>query len=367
MPNQDTPWSFIYLIRVNRQIQMNRLVTSRMHQIPLIVILTAVAATATAQSAPSDTGASNFATGRRVSRAFGYYDPTLKRVMLVGGDSQLRPRVRDRAWSWSGTRWEPLTDSGPPARSNAGAAYDPRRRKAILTGGTARTANDSAYEITGDTWEGAPTGWQRFTGSDLKALDHQSMVYDENRGSVLLFGGIPGDRSTPWPSDTWELRGEGWIRIATEGPAGRGRSALVYDTKRRQVVLFGGVGAAPAPGQPQPFFDDTWVWKENGWRKMTASGPRGRYAHGMVFDEREGVVLLYSGAAAHRNAPLSDMWKWDGERWTQIPLTGPTPGHRYSPVMVYDRARGKTVLYGGDPEKDDTWEWDGRQWKEIRQ
>ena len=67
----------------------------------------------------------------------------------------------------------------------------------------------------------------------------------------------------------------------------------------------------------------------------------------MVFDERAGVVLLYSGAAAHRDAPLSDMWQWDGVRWSEIRLEGPTPGYRYQPVMVYDRARGRTVLYGG--------------------
>ena len=67
----------------------------------------------------------------------------------------------------------------------------------------------------------------------------------------------------------------------------------------------------------------------------------------MAYDERAGIVLLYGGAAAHRDAPLSDMWQWDGARWTEIPLTGATPGHRYQPVMVYDRARDRTVLVGG--------------------
>ena len=85
----------------------------------------------------------------------------------------------------------------------------------------------------------------------------------------------------------------------------------------------------------------------------------------MVFDERAGVVLLYSGAAAHRNAPLSDMWQWDGRRWTEIQLTGPTPGHRYQPVMVYDRARDRTVLCGGIGGPSDTWEWDGQRWRQA--
>jgi hypothetical protein len=59
------------------------------------------------------------------------------------------------------------------------------------------------------------------------------------------------------------------------------------------------------------------------------------------------------------------MWQWDGERWTEIRLTGRTPGHRYQPVMVYDHARGRTVLYGGIGAAADTWEWDGRRWEAI--
>ncbi len=299
-------------------------------------------------------------------RAVGYYDPALGRVVLSGSAGPLRAGGRDRVLSWSGARWEQITAPGPPTRGNRGGAYDSRRRLAIVTGGAARAANDSSFEILGDSWVGTAAGWRRFLGSDLPPRDHQSMVFDEGRETVLLFGGIPGDRSTPWPSDTWEFGPTGWTRIATEGPPGRGRTALVYDSKRRQVVLFGGVGGEPAPGQPQPFFDDTWVFEEGGWRKVAEGGPRGRYAHGMVYDERAGVVLLYSGAAAHRDAPLSDMWQWDGSRWTEIRLTGPTPGYRYQPVMVYDRARGTTILYGGiQGSADDTWEWNGRQWKEI--
>jgi hypothetical protein len=60
------------------------------------------------------------------------------------------------------------------------------------------------------------------------------------------------------------------------------------------------------------------------------------------------------------------MWQWDGERWTEIALDGSTPGYRYQPVMVYDRARQRTVLYGGIGGAADTWEWDGRHWHAIR-
>jgi hypothetical protein len=211
---------------------------------------------------------------------------------------------------------------------------------------------------------GDRTGWRRI--ADLAPRHHQSVVEDAD-GGVLLVGGIPADRSGPWPADTWKVRGDTWQRVATEGPPARGRSALAYDSKRRQVVLFGGVSAPPGPNQPQAFFGDTWIWDGKRWSKAADAGPRGRYAHGMVFDQSAGVVLLYGGAAAHRDAPLSDMWQWDGKRWTEIHLTGQTPGHRYQPVMVYDRARKKTVLYGGIANSGDTWEWDGQRWRQIVQ
>jgi len=129
-------------------------------------------------------------------------------------------------------------------------------------------------------------------------------------------------------------------------------------------VLFGGV-SAPGPDRQQTFLDDTWTWDGARWQKVAEGGPRGRYAHGMVFDERRGVVLLYSGAAAHSGAPLADMWRWDGLKWTEIPLTGPAPGPRYQPIMVYDAARGRTVLTGGMGSAGDTWEWDGTRWDRV--
>jgi hypothetical protein len=306
------------------------------------------------------------AQGPRTDHAVGYYDPRLQRVVLVGGAGDPKHGARDRVWSWSGTRWDLVTDSGPPSRTNASAAFADRRGKAVVAGGSRKSANDSTWEVVGDSWEGDPGSWRRI--ADIAPRDHQSLV-DAGDGSVLMFGGIPANRSGPWPSDTWVLRSgsDDWTRVATDGPAGRGRTALAYDAKRRQVVLFGGVTAEPAPRQPQTFLNDTWIWEGTAWRKAAEGGPRGRYAHGMVFDERAGVVLMYSGSAAHSNAPLADMWQWDGSRWTEIPLTGPTPGFRYQPVMVYDRARGRTVLYGGiGGSTDDTWEWDGRSWREIK-
>jgi hypothetical protein len=295
--------------------------------------------------------------------AVGYYDATLQRVMVVGAAGDPRDGVRDAVWSWSGRRWEPVAGDGPPGRVNAAAAFDVRRGLAIVAGGSRKGADGAAWQVAGDAWASGRDGWRRI--ADIPARDHHALVEDD-RGGVLLFGGIPSARSGAWPAFTLALDGDAWREVATDGPAARGRTALAYDSRRRQVVLFGGVSAPSGSTQAQTFFGDTWIWQDGRWRKAADAGPRGRYAHGMVFDERAGVVLLYSGAAAHRDAPLADMWQWDGERWTEIALDGSTPGYRYQPVMVYDRARQRTVLYGGIGGAADTWEWDGRHWHAIR-
>lgn len=299
----------------------------------------------------------------RTDHAAGYYDPLLERVVLIGAPGDPGEGDKDQVWSWSGARWDSVTETGPPGRVNAGAAFDASRGVAVVAAG-ARKTNATTWNAVSDSWEGSAQGWRQ--AGDVPARDHHSLVEDAGKG-VLMFGGIPPERSAPWPSDTWRLTGGKWTRAAAEGPPGRGRAALAFDRARGQVVLFGGVSAPSGSDQTQTFLGDTWIWDGSNWKQSRATGPRGRYAHAMVFDERAGVVLLYSGAAGHRNAPLNDMWKWDGERWTEIPLSGPTPGYRYQPVMVYDRARGRTVLYGGIGGTSDTWEWDGAQWRLMAQ
>ena len=325
----------------------------------ILALLTGIDATNTQRASPDRPGTA--ADTPATDHAVGYYDERLQRVVLVGGAGDPKPGDRDKVWSWSGTRWERVTDEGPAGRVNASAAYDARRGRAVVAGGSRKA--DGNWEVVGDSWWSDEGGWRKI--ADIAPRDHHSLVED-GRGGILLFGGIPADRSGPWPADTWTLQDDDWKRLASDGPPGRGRAALVYDRKRGRVVLFGGVSAPPGPKQPQIFFSDTWTWNGGRWHKAADGGPRGRYAHGMVFDERAGVVLLYSGAAAHRDAPLTDMWQWDGARWSEIRLEGPTPGYRYQPVMVYDRARDRTVLIGGLAGANDTWEWDGRAWRQIR-
>jgi hypothetical protein len=192
--------------------------------------------------------------------ALGYYDERLQRVVLIGGVGDPKPADRDQVWTWSGARWDRASIEGPVGRVNAGAAYDVRHGRAVVTGGSRKA--DGNWEVVGDSWQGDLRGWRRI--ADITPRDHHSLVAD-GRGGILMFGAIPADRSGPWPADTWRLQDDDWKRVASDGPPGRGRTALVYDRKHEHVVLFGGVGAPPGPKQPQTLFGDTWTWGGAGW------------------------------------------------------------------------------------------------------
>ncbi len=64
--------------------------------------------------------------------------------------------------------------------------------------------------------------------------------------------------------DTWEWDGKRWTQVATMGPSSRGRSAMVYDEKRREMVLSMRGIQQEDGGEPHYVFD-TWEWDGRRW------------------------------------------------------------------------------------------------------
>ncbi len=81
---------------------------------------------------------------------------------------------------------------------------------------------------------------------------YHSMAYDENRGVVVLFGGVD---YTGRRGDTWEWDGNLWIdkTPATGGPTPRSQTDMVYDAKRKRIVMFGGHTG-------KQVLAETWEW-----------------------------------------------------------------------------------------------------------
>lgn len=278
------------------------------------------------------------------------------RVVLLGGRDATT--LDARTWTWEGDGWASIDpEPTPPARSLAHAVHDPARGEVLLFGGIdGGTAVASTW-----VWNGR---WQaRSSGAQPSARFFASLVYDAARQEIVLFGGQTGTGARP--SDAmWRWNGAQW----TAGPSGAGAPeprtgpSMIYDTERREVILFGGLG----PGGQR---DETWRWNGTAWSLVDLPlRPPGRYLATFIHDPVRHTSLLFGGVGAG-NSELSDSWLWNGSTWTQVQTPGP-PGRSQlyvKPSAVYDTARQEVVLFGGasmvDGPRNDTWIWNGGAWR----
>jgi hypothetical protein len=194
----------------------------------------------------------------------------------------------------------------------------------------------------------AAQNWsQRNPPTAPSARANHAMVYDSARQEVVLFGGQGVGGAL---GDTWVWNGATWTqRFPATSPPSRSNHAMAYDSVRQRVVLFGGAGGG-----------GTWEWDGTNWTAMTFAGfgPWNREGHAMAFDAARQRVVMFGGVG------YGDTWEWDGANW----ILGATvlPGGRDGHAMAYDPARQRTVMFGGFSlfaygtfGMNDTWEWNG--------
>jgi hypothetical protein len=161
----------------------------------------------------------------------------------------------------------------------------------------------------------------------------------------------------------------------TASPGPRAGGFMVYDEARAQTVLFGGWTRAAAGGDIG-YPDDLWAWNGDRWTKLEPSSdsprPRGRDAPVLAYDAARKRVVMFGGrgdATGQSASWLSDVWEWDGARWYRLLASGmPRLLH---PMTTYDPVRRRVVVYGGGLVTETgafgglsrtLWEWDGAHW-----
>lgn len=255
------------------------------------------------------------------------------------------------------------SSSEPEARNKAAIAYDSQRDKLVLFGGAVGLGR--ARRVTGDTWEWDGKTWTRVSESGPPPRAAHAMTYDSQRKKIVLFG---GDGAAGTLGDTWEWDGKTWTQVATTGPAARGAHRIAYDSRRKKVVLFS--GTSQFGRAMKPAFNDTWEWDGRAWKLVSSTGPAGRLLFGLAYDVKRSKVVLFGGntsfAPPFEAGLRDDTWEWDGQRWSEIKASG--PAKRDHNNLIYDAARGQTILYGGGANGvllGDTWAFDGRQWTKL--
>jgi hypothetical protein len=160
------------------------------------------------------------------------------------------------------------------------------------------------------------------------ARSGQALVYDARRRAVLLLNGDHGLQATQ--GEVWSRDGDSWKLIDRSGPPPRTLAGVAYDTKRRVLVLQGGLGARDT------LYGDTQEWDGEAWRQVKTDGPGIRNHHAMAYDAARVMVVLFGGQ--DRNITLhSDTWEWGGKTWKRVATAGPPA--RALHALAYDKTR----------------------------
>ncbi len=203
------------------------------------------------------------------------------------------------------------------------------------------------------------------------------LVYDRNAKTTVLFGGILWNNPLgSLRSDTWELYGKKWTRIQTsKTPPARHRGAMVYLDNRGESLLFGGQGSSSGIFSLigirwNIFLGDTWIYSDRHWRQIKPVGetPCPRCGHCLAYDERAGAAVLFGGIDPGDN-PLGDTWLFDGISWEKI--TGKAPPARRYAAFAYDPELQGCLLHGGAEDDQgrrtfgDAWLFKDKTWKRL--
>ena len=298
------------------------------------------------------------------------YDESGRRLLMLNAHRMSEQPDHVQVWEWKERAWRVVdTPSGPSARSLEGAVFDSRRQRIVLYGGLGKRGLE---DPRADTWEWDGKRWLDVSDRSIGSRDHHSMVFDEDRGRTVMFGGVSSVVTSQGavrenPAETSEWDGKRWTRVSTTGPAARGGAAMVYDRARKVVVLFGGISLVPGVSGR---FNDTWTWDGRTWRQVSDSGPIGRNGQAIVFDRRTNTVLMWGGTTGPTH--LDDMWRWDGTRWSQVAVEGASPSKRTGAAMVYDTSRELIVFFGGRLREggkvitsSEMWELQGAAWTQV--
>lgn len=170
-----------------------------------------------------------------------------------------------------------------------------------------------------------------------------------------------GDGITANDSDYQRTDGAhiAWANIGphTDYPGSRQGAAMVYDSARGRVVLYGGLRGSQ-------YLDDTWEWDGVRWHQIFPADPEedgnpdAREGHAMAYlTDRERTLVAFGSGASELY--LSDHWEWDGTSWRELAIADPegdgNPSSRYGPAMSYNTLESELILTGGQGVTPESW------------
>ncbi len=263
-------------------------------------------------------------------------------------------------------------DDGPGRISEHAAAYDEGTLQMLVFGGSSAVPENcdpavpAAFLADTWLWDDVCDTWTAVDGTGPSARGRHVMA--SGNGSAWTFGGrfradgSTGGNYTLFP-ELWrfDFATRGWTEVAVTGagPDGRTNGAMVWDTSRERLWLFGGNtsgnGGAYAPEDDVWSFDPaTSTWTEH----AAPGGPTPRLFHNATYDAARDRLVVYGGLDDPGFvAPpdyFTDIWALDLDAltWTQLQNEVGAPDGRFWAGLVHDTTSDTYLLFGGHDATD---------------
>jgi hypothetical protein len=206
-------------------------------------------------------------------------------------------------------------------------------------------------------------GWYRVPGKGVSPSPRYgaSMAFDAKDGYLLFFGGC--GKQCPL-GDTWKYQGGVWVNLTSQlvaAPPARSGASMVYDARDGYLLLFGGTGTSGA-------LDDSWRFVGGTWSPLAVSGsvPSARSDAAATYDTTDGSVLIFGGLSAS-GTPLGDTWSYANGLWSDLSASlSVSPPARSGAGFVSDSTDGFSLLFGGTgacgSPCGDTWTYVADHW-----
>ena len=225
----------------------------------------------------------------------------------------------------------------------------------VVYGGARFCGRDILVDSTVWQWNG--TSWSALPGVFPGRREDALLIYDSRRKVLVLHGGRAGPQVY---RDTWEWNGSSWSKRSegsADSPGPLEHAAAAFDSARGRIVVFGG------GTRDRQLHATVWEWDGTRWQRHSAQGPVARVGHSMT--GAGGAVFLYGGF--NESGSLADLWKWNGAAWERVHDAGPT--HTEGMALV-NSASGLLVVGPGTgnagpgtPLK--VWRFAGGSWSEL--
>jgi len=267
------------------------------------------------------------------------YDPVDHLWILFGGTESDSGKV----WTLSdqgGHSWRALQVRGeePPPRAFHSAVFDSATKSLVVFGGL----DMRTTAVLGDVWRlslADPPAWTRLepAGTPPSPRAYHGALDDPVGHRMIVYGGrVLGSANA---DELWQLdlgSQPAWSKLEVSGqtPGSHARISFLYDSRRHRALLLGGTS------------DDVWslaLTDPPQWMPMPTEGGVFTRSDGAALDVEGDRVLVLDGS--HQNQPW-ELRLSATSVWRKIPVSGPVPSSRTSPIACNSRG-DEVVLFGG--------------------